>query len=279
MLDITTYIKLLGDYENIKKLLGDNIILLNKIELYNNELLRINEINKKKEELNKKNDTYKKKLYSYQIELNNLVLEDKRQEKLKIELETQFKKMNNMDKTINFFKDGFREYILKNKAMVLEKKINNTLLNLANYEIKIDTCDNNISFFKIVKHVKTIEVKKAKTKSKIKIIEDVEEENETKLLNVRELCGFERVSFNIALRVALNSMNVVNKNNFLIIDEGFSSADQNNINNITYLFEIIKKEYELCLIISHLTEIKNLNEKKIEIVKDEKTSDSKIYIE
>ena len=279
-LDISTYIKLVNEYENIKKLVFDNNNLLNKIELYNIELLKINEINKEKEELNKKNDTYKKKLYSYQIELNNLVLEDKKQEKLKKDLETQFKKMNIMDKTITFFKDGFREYILKNKALVLEKKINNTLLNLANYEIKIDTSDNNISFFKIVKCNKVAIVKK--TKSKIKIIEEVKVEGETddiKLLNVRELCGFERVSFNIALRVALNSMNVVNKNNFIIIDESFSSADEYNINNITYLFEIIKKEYELCLIISHLNEIKNLNEKKITIIKDEKTSDSKINIE
>lgn len=110
-------------------------------------------------------------------------------------------------------------------------------------------------------------------------MEDIEEESDIKLLNVRELCGFERVSFNIALRVALNSMNVINKNNFLIIDESFTYADQNNIHNITYLFDIIKKEYELCLIISHLTEIKNLNERKIEITKDVKTTDSKIYIE
>ena len=278
--DITAYLKLGDEYGNMREDYETNNDLLEKISYYCIELLRIDELNKEKTELNKKNEVLKKKLYDKQIELNNLTLEDKKQEKLKKELDTQFKKMNVIDKTINLFKDGFREYILKNKAILLEKKINNTLLNLANYEIKIDTSDNNISFFKIIKHVKTIEVKKPK--SKIKIIEDnedVEEENETKLLNVRELCGFERVSFNIALRVALNSMNVVNKNNFLIIDEGFSASDDKNINNITYLFEIIKKEYELCLIISHLTEIKNLNERKIEITRDVKTSDSKIYIE
>ena len=51
-----------------------------------------------------------------------------------------------------------------------------------------------------------------KHNSKINVIED--DINDIKLLNVRELCGFERVSFNIALRVALNSMNIMNKNNF-----------------------------------------------------------------
>lgn len=276
--DITTYINLSKINEDTKKLLLNNNNLLDKIELYDEELERIREINDEKKELNARNDTYKKKLYGKQIELNNLIVEEKRQEKLKLELETQFKKMNIVEKTINFFKDGFREYILKNKAMVLEKRINNTLLNLANYEIKIDTSDNNISFFKIVKSKKTVIIKNIK--SKINIIEEGKgEEDDIKLLNVRELCGFERVSFNIALRVALNSMNVVNKNNFIIIDESFSYADEHNINNITYLFEIIKKEYDLCLIISHLNEIKNLNEKKINIFKDEKTSDSKIFIE
>jgi DNA repair exonuclease SbcCD ATPase subunit len=278
--EIISFIKIIYECENIKKIIDNNNNLLKKIEIYDNELLRINELNNEKEELNKKNEFSKKKLYGRQIELNNLIIEDKKQDKLKKELDIQFKKMNIIDKTTKLFKDGFKEYILKNKAIVLEKKINNTLLNLANYEIKIDTSDNNISFFKVVKNVKTNIPKK--TKSKIKIIEDVEdieEESDIKLLNVRELCGFERVSFNIALRVALNSMNIINKNNFLIIDESFTYADQNNIHNITYLFDIIKKEYELCLIISHLTEIKNLNERKIEITKDVKTTDSKIYIE
>jgi DNA repair exonuclease SbcCD ATPase subunit len=116
-----------------------------------------------------------------------------------------------------------------------------------------------------------------KNKSNVQNKEDIDPE--VKLLNVRELCGFERVSFNIALRIALNSMNIMNKNNFIIIDESFSSADDKNINNITYLFETLKKEYDICIIISHLSEIKNLNEKKITIDYDKNTTDSKIYIE
>ena len=36
-------------------------------------------------------------------------------------------------------------------------------------------------------------------------------------------------------------MNVMSKNNFLIIDEGFSSSDQENLQKIPYLLDIIKK--------------------------------------
>jgi len=276
--DIIQFTKIFTEYENTKSILTKNNNLLDKINMYDKELIKINEIKKTKEELNKKNEFYKKKIFTLHSELTNLVSEEKNQDKLKKELENKFKKINILDKTEKFFKNGFREYIYKNKAILLEKKINNVLMNLANYEISIDTSDNDISFYKIIKNKKITNVKK--TKSKIKIIEDNDVTNEeTKLLNVRELCGFERVSFNIALRVALNSMNIINKNNFIIIDEGFSACDEKNITNVSYLLEILKKEYDICIIITHINEIKNINERKIEITRDTKTTDSKIYVE
>lgn len=273
--NISKYIQLINSSDNAKKDLLANIDLMDKINDYGEELSRMEEIDEEKIELQKRNEFYKKKLYKLHITFNDLTQEEKLQTKIKNELNEQFKKIDILDKTIQFFKNGFREYTFKNKASILEKRINNTLLNLSNYEIKIDTSDNNISFYKIIESKKNPVVKKHK--SKINVIED--EGNEIKLLNVRELCGFERVSFNIALRVALNSMNIMNKNNFIIIDESFSSADDKNINNITYLFETLKKEYDICIIISHLSEIKNLNEKKITIEYDKNTKDSKIYIE
>jgi ABC-type lipoprotein export system ATPase subunit len=73
-------------------------------------------------------------------------------------------------------------------------------------------------------------------------------------------------------------MNIINKNNFIIIDEGFSAMDEKNINNTPYLFDILKKDYDICIIITHINEIKIMNERKIEITKNEKTLDSNIYI-
>ena len=40
----------------------------------------------------------------------------------------------------------------------------------------------------------------------------------------------------------------------------------------------IKKEYDICIIISHLNEIKEVNEKKINIEFNEITKDSKIVV-
>ena len=142
-------------------------------------------------------------------------------------------------KILNLFEKGFREYVMKKKIYLLENKINNIIRNLSNYEIVIEIEKNSIDFNKIV---------------------DI-----NKRLSISQLCGYERIVFNIAFRLALNNMNILNKNNFIIIDEGFSAADSDNIYKISYLIDVIKKEYDICLLISHIDEIKNQNGNLIKI--------------
>jgi DNA repair exonuclease SbcCD ATPase subunit len=73
-------------------------------------------------------------------------------------------------------------------------------------------------------------------------------------------------------------MNVMTKNNFIIIDEGFSAADNDNLLKISYLIDTIKKEYDICILISHIEEIKNQEGNIIKIRFNEKTNDSFIEI-
>ena len=120
------------------------------------------------------------------------------------------------------------------------------LRNLTDYEIKIVVNGKKASIYKIV----------------------IQNEKTIKYLNVSQLCGYERVSFNIAVRIALNSMNITTKNNFLIVDKGFSAADNVNINNFPQILDAIKKEYEVCILISHIDEIKNQKGRNIEIEYD-----------
>ena len=51
-------------------------------------------------------------------------------------------------------------------------------------------------------------------------------------------------------------MNVMIKNNLIVIDGGISSADSYNIHKFEELLEIIKKDYEICIIISDIDEVK-----------------------
>ena len=135
---------------------------------------------------------------------------------------------------------------------MLESKINNIIRNISNYEIKIEIDTKNIKFYKNM--------------------------GDGKLLNIRELCGYERIAFNIGFRLSLNAMNVMSKNNFIIIDEMFAASDQENLQKIPYLLDIIKKEYDICIIISHIDDIKNQDGRIIKITLNEETKDSFIFI-
>lgn len=133
-------------------------------------------------------------------------------------------------------------------------------------KIKIKIENKNIKFYKI-----------SKKHNKI-MIDDFDEVDETKDINLKSLCGYEKIIFNISLRLALNNMNTIVKNNFIIIDESFSSADSTNIHKFSHILDIIKKEYDMCIIISHIDEIKNQKGNVIKIQYNKNTYDSNINI-
>ena len=149
----------------------------------------------------------------------------------------------------------------------LEKKMNNMINSLAGYEIKIKIENKNIKFYKL-----------SKKHNKIVIDEDLDDVDDTKNINLKSLCGYEKIIFNISLRLALNNMNTIIKNNFIIIDESFSGADSINIHKFSHILDIIKKEYDMCIIISHIDEIKNQKGNIIKIQYNKNTYDSNIII-
>jgi DNA repair exonuclease SbcCD ATPase subunit len=252
---INTYNKIKKDYDEILKNIQNKKNNLEEIDKYKDKIDELEKNNKQKNLLLTKNKELYNNIYENKLLLNNLIQEQKEQEIIKKDIEDKYKEITIYKKTIDFINNGFKKYVFAFKTSMLEKKINNTLRNIANYEVKIDLENKNPEFRKLIQF-----------------------NDEIKYLNVKELCGFERVAFNVGLRLALNNMSIINKNNFLIIDEGFSASDDVNIHNITYLLELLKKEYEISIIISHLTEIKNLNQNKILITKNEKTGNSKINI-
>jgi DNA repair exonuclease SbcCD nuclease subunit/DNA repair exonuclease SbcCD ATPase subunit len=241
----------------------DELILLNeKIELINAKIKEYNEnslnyekykkiLNEEKKLLEKKNmiDINVKKIIikitqienEYEIEKENL-----KKIKLLYEDEKILRYINSL------FKGGFIEYIMSYKLNILINKMNNILRNLGSYEITTEMNKDGIIFYKM-------------------------KDDEPKL-NVLKLCGYERIIFNISLRLALNSMNLFYKNNFMVIDEGFSAADNINIHKFQNIMELIKKEYDICILISHIDEIKNTKGKIMKIKYDTNTKDSNINV-
>jgi DNA repair exonuclease SbcCD ATPase subunit/DNA repair exonuclease SbcCD nuclease subunit len=68
--------------------------------------------------------------------------------------------------------------------------------------------------------------------------------------------GFERFISSIAIRVALMEISQLPKPNFIAIDEGWTSFDNENINNVGTIFDYLKSRFELVISISHLQNIR-----------------------
>ena len=256
--NLTIY-KYILDYEKIIKENQLDLIEINKLDEIilqsknlDEEIKRLKEIDVEKLEINERNKINKIKYDKLLIESLLLEEEYKKQLLLKKQYDKYNEKRSILKEILNLYERGFREYIMSKKISIFESKINNIIRNISNYEIKIEIDTKYIKFYKKM--------------------------NDDKLLNIRELCGYERIAFNIGFRLSLNAMNVMSKNNFLIIDEGFSASDQDNLQKIPYLLEIIKKEYDIALIISHIDEIKNQDGRLIKINYNTETKDSNICI-
>ena len=87
--------------------------------------------------------------------------------------------------------------------------------------------------------------------------------------------GMEKMMSSLAIRVALINVSSLSKTNTLIIDEGFGTLDENNIEACTGLLEKLKKSFNNILIISHVDAIKDAVDNSLEITKNEK--DSKVF--
>ena len=77
--------------------------------------------------------------------------------------------------------------------------------------------------------------------------------------------GMEKMISSIAIRVALINISSLPKSNIFIIDEGFGSLDNSNVEACSRLLKSLKKYFKTILIISHVDEIKDIVDKNIEI--------------
>ena len=89
--------------------------------------------------------------------------------------------------------------------------------------------------------------------------------------------GMEKMMSSLAIRVALINVSSLTKTNMLIIDEGFGSLDETNIEACSRLLQSLKKWFRNIIIISHVDAIKDAVDNSLEIVKYEK--DSKVISE
>lgn len=69
--------------------------------------------------------------------------------------------------------------------------------------------------------------------------------------------GFEKFICSIAIRVAMMNISLLPKSNFIAIDEGFGALDAENLAGINVLFDYLKTDFDIVLVISHIDLLKN----------------------
>ena len=79
--------------------------------------------------------------------------------------------------------------------------------------------------------------------------------------------GMEKMISSLAIRVALINISSLPKSSMLIIDEGFGSLDETNLEACGRLLHSLKKSFKNILVISHIDQIKDIVDNTIDITK------------
>jgi DNA repair exonuclease SbcCD ATPase subunit len=153
-----------------------------------------------------------------------------------------------------FDENNLIERLIKSAIKRLEKNMNNMLLSIVDYTVKVE-----------------FDMKSLKL-----IIHKVDKDNIT--INTDLLSGSQSFLISIILKCCLNKISSAYKSNMLFIDEQFNSIDMTRISKVNDLLDIIKNEYEKVLIISHDENLVSNSESRIRVIQDINTLNSDINI-
>lgn len=167
-------------------------------------------------------------------------------------------------KTMNY--NGLPYEILKTYLPLIESDVNSILHSMVNFDIEFMFYDEDM-----LKEQKTKQLKSNMGCVDINICY-----HDMKPYNVQLASGFEKFIIGLAIRMTLCSISLTSKPNFLIIDEGWSCLDSDNLNNIGTIMNYIKTQYEHVIVISHLDEMKDQADYVINIEKKDGYSYIKI---
>lgn len=136
-------------------------------------------------------------------------------------------------------------YIIQNVVPIIEKKANDLLSVISDFNIKFEINDSKIDIYL-----------KRSIYNNVNII-------------LNNASGFEKFVSSLSIRLAILSVSNLPKINFMAIDEGWSCLDNHNINNVKTILEHISQNFNFVLTISHLTEIKQHCDHQILLKKDD----------
>jgi DNA repair exonuclease SbcCD ATPase subunit len=273
--------KLKTDKENLKNQNNNEYILFSKLfdcwtslQQYQSNLViidrKLNDIESNKKEIEEVERLYelnveiKGEIAEYEEELNALKEKEskidytlnvnkaefvKNNTKLE-EHKKEIVKMKDIEKELNIYQ--VYNHALKNLPFIiikkviprLERKINELLSVCTDFMVKVEVVDNHIDIY----------------------IDRPIYNGSLILLN--NASGFERFISSLAIRLALLDISQLPKPNFIAIDEGWTSFDYHNINNVRTIFDFLVEKFDFVLSISHLSQIKEHCHQQINLKKD-----------
>ncbi|XWV24687.1 putative DNA repair protein [Tupanvirus deep ocean] len=154
--------------------------------------------------------------------------------------------------------NGLPYEMLKTYLPLIEADVNQILHSMVNFNIEFMFYDES--------HLE--EQKTKQLKSNMGCVDINICYQDMKPYNVQLASGFERFIIGLAIRMTLCQISLTAKPNFLIIDEGWSCLDSENLGNVGTIMNYIKTQYEHIIIISHLEELKNQADHVINIEKN-----------
>jgi DNA repair exonuclease SbcCD ATPase subunit/predicted MPP superfamily phosphohydrolase len=136
--------------------------------------------------------------------------------------------------------------ILINKIKpVLSRKVNDLLSVVTNFNLEFDFDDNKVDIYLHRPAYK-----------------------ERKII-INNSSGFERFISSLAIRLALMEISKLPSPNVMIIDEGWSCFDNENLHNLDVILDHLGQRFDFILTISHLTTIRQHCDTQIGLVKDD----------
>ena len=272
------------EYYKIKNIEKENYEIQEKINQIdsennsvNNYILEINEKYKSQKERNNieislienKKDINKKinnfqnydhnLIEKYQLELKNIkndIIENSNKLYYYTEKMKEYKK-NQLE--INKMSEGNQKliqdiYLLEQYIKILDpvKGYPKNLMD-NNLQVLTDKVNQFIDFagFQYITEFKCPEIKEGSKNKKNKIVITHTKNNK----QFSKLSGAEEFTFNLATLTALGQMSNISNSPILFIDEGFSSLDQNHLNQIEQILNHLKTQFKYVLNISHISSI------------------------
>jgi len=237
----TKEIKLNNEVLQVIQLIEDYLDNEKQIEI--NQQLRVDMKNVRNELSSAKNTT--DSLNTQILKLNGEVSSLKNQKET---IEERIKEVEQLEEQHGLFeyylnalgKDGVSYELISKALPMIEGEVNNILGQIVDFGLQLDMDGKNIN---------------------ANIVYDDQKWS-------LEMCsGMEKFISGLAIRIALINVCNLPRPNFLVVDEGFGTLDNENLTSLYMLFAYLKTQFDFVMIISHIDSMRDVVDNLMEIKK------------